>query len=362
MTLLLFFIALIQGVILISGEEGTNIYERLSGSISDPYPFVFEENYDGGLNFLVLGDWGQKGPNTGQPQVAAAMKTWSDSNNTTFVINVGDSFYQTNNSLPVTDSNDHEGVLSITDSKWKTYWLDVYGGKLKDITWFSVAGNHDWYSNITAEVEYFWDVDSRFFLPSLYYVRKIEFGDGISAAFIHIDTNPYYYNYTTYKNSNNLKQSLHDFDLYTSEQLDDRLNWLEEQLKGVQDADWIFVVGHHPLIGDCRLQNPAYYLMYKLPPIFIKYNVSAYFNGHAHDLSYSAANKTSPVTYFGSGAGGALLGTGCPNPDWTSLNSFGFLSVSILADGKTLYFDFVNANKNDTSPKVVYSGTVSSRK
>ncbi|CAG8681731.1 14750_t:CDS:2, partial [Dentiscutata heterogama] len=314
------------------GENGLYYYDRPSGSVSDPYPTAFEEDYDGGITFLAFGDWGQKGPGTGQPQVASAMKTWADANKTTFVLSLGDNYYQTNNSLPVTDPNDHE------------------------------AGNHDWYTNVTAEVDYFWDVDWRFFLPSLYYVRKVKFGDDISAVFIHIDTDPFYYNYTSYNNKNNLKQTLNDFKLYTSEQINDRLKWIEDQLIDAHDADWIFVVGHHPLIGDCRLQNPTYYLMYLLPPVFTKYNVSAYFNGHAHDLSYSAANSTSPVTYFGSGAGGALLGSGCPNPDWTSPYTFGFLSVSIPADGKTLTFDFVNANSTDVPPKVVYSGQIKSRK
>ncbi|CAG8731171.1 25775_t:CDS:2, partial [Dentiscutata erythropus] len=349
-------------VTLISGENGLYYYDKPSGSVSDPYPTAFEEEYEGGITFLAFGDWGQKGPGTGQPQVASAMKTWADANQTTFVLSLGDNYYQTNNSLPVTDPNDHEGVLNIIDPKWKTYWLDVYGGRLNETIWYTITGNHDWYTNVTAEVYYFWDVDWRFFLPSLYYVRKVKFGDDISAVFIHIDTDPFYYNYTSYNNTNNLKQTLNDFKLYTSEQINDRLKWIEDQLIDAQDADWIFVVGHHPLIGDCRLQNPAYYLMYLLPPVFTKYKVSAYFNGHAHDLSYSAANATSPVTYFGSGAGGALLGTGCPNPDWASPYTFGFLSVSIPADGKTLSFDFVNANTTEVPPKVVYSGQVKSRK
>ncbi|CAG8578944.1 14794_t:CDS:2 [Dentiscutata erythropus] len=370
MKFLLFFLVLIEGVILISGKKdyyskkGSHIYKRPNGSVSDPYPTVFKEKYVGGLRFLVLGDWGQRGNGTGQPQVAAAMKTWADRNKTSFVINVGDNFYQTSTTTAktVTDPIDHEGVSNETDHKWKSYWLDVYGGRLKDIKWFTVAGNHDWYNNVTAEVDYFWDVDSRFFFPSLYYVRKVKFGEGICAAFIHIDTNPYYYNYTSYNHTNNLKQTLNDSNLYTPEQLDGRLKWLEDQLKNVQDTDWIFVVGHHPLIGDCRIKNDAYYLMYEIPPILTKYNVSAYFNGHAHDLSLSTDNATSPVTYFGSGAGGAALGIGCLNPNWTSPYTFGFLSVKIPSNGKTLYFDFVDANQTDTPPKVIYSGKIKSRK
>ncbi|CAG8725164.1 5409_t:CDS:1, partial [Scutellospora calospora] len=48
----------------------------------------------------------------------------------------------------------------------------VYNGSLKDITWYMIAGNHDWYSNVIAQVDYFWDFNSKFFLPALYYVRE----------------------------------------------------------------------------------------------------------------------------------------------------------------------------------------------
>ncbi|CAG8778524.1 16656_t:CDS:2, partial [Racocetra fulgida] len=81
-----------------------------SGFVSDPYPTPFDEQYDGVLKFLCIGDWGQWGPGTGQPQVAAAMKTWAEANETTFVINLGDNFYQTTNTTAsnVNDPNDHE--------------------------------------------------------------------------------------------------------------------------------------------------------------------------------------------------------------------------------------------------------------
>ncbi|CAG8514192.1 14832_t:CDS:2, partial [Dentiscutata erythropus] len=281
-----------------------------SGSVSDPYPTTFQEHYNGDLKFLAIGDWGLKGPATGQSQVASAMATWSK--NIKFVLNLGDSFYQTSNSTAPTvlDANDHEGVSTETDSKWKSYWLDVYGDNLADVTWYTVVGNHDWYNNVTAEVDYFWDIDSRFFLPSLYFVRKVEFGSGLTA---------------------------------------------------VADADWIFVVGHHPLVGDCRLKNTHYYLMYKLVPYLEKHKVAVYFSGHSHELAISLKNSSSLITYFCSGAGGATLDSvGCLSSDWTSTSSltFGFLSIHIPADGKTLHYDFVSAN----SSQVIYSGTVNSRK
>ncbi|CAG8681795.1 9393_t:CDS:2, partial [Cetraspora pellucida] len=244
-----------------------------------------------------------------------------------------DSFYQTSNASSSTtaiDPVDHEGVLSPDDPKWKGYWLDVYGGQLKNVQWFSVAGNHDWYANVTAEVDYFGDDDSRFFLPSLITLEKL---------LLVIMLRP-------------LNGTLKDFNLYTNDQITARLDWLDQQLQDNQDADWLFVVGHHPLVGDCGLKNTAkYYLMYLIPPVLAKNNASGYFNGHAHELSYMAPSSSSSVAYFGSGDGGATLGSGCTHPTWSAPFTFGFLSITISADGKTLSFEFVKANSTDTDPE-----------
>ncbi|CAG8461918.1 15312_t:CDS:2 [Acaulospora colombiana] len=365
------FAILVQACLLVvcdtdyTSIKGSNYFERPKDtSIADPYPFIIKEKYSKGLNFLAFGDWGQRGNATGQPQVAQGMKIWADKYKVDFLLNLGDSFYQDSGStVPFNDTKDHEGVLSINDPKWKTYWLDEYGGNLRKIPWYSVAGNHDWYTNVTAEVDYFWDVDWRFFLPSLYYVRRVYFGPkNTCAVFIHIDTDPYYYNYTSYNSTNNLKKTLLQLKLNEVSEIKSRLKWIEDQLIKAQDADWIFVVGHHPLEGFCQLQSPNYYLMYLLPPVFKKYGVSAYFNGHSHELSYSAANSTSPVTYFCSGAGGATLGEGCGGVTWTAGTTFGFLYVNISDDGKDLYFEYVNCNQTNTPPKVLKSGNLKSRK
>ncbi|KAF0427124.1 Metallo-dependent phosphatase, partial [Gigaspora margarita] len=131
------YLIIIQVCFLVTNCYGS--YTRpINASIADPYPTIFEETYNGinKLDFLVFGDWGYQGPDSRQSVVASAMKTWADNNNTTFILSLGDNFYTSN-------STDHEGVDSIYDPKWKTSWLDVYGGKLNDVVWYTVAGNHD---------------------------------------------------------------------------------------------------------------------------------------------------------------------------------------------------------------------------
>ncbi|CAG8468538.1 7304_t:CDS:2 [Cetraspora pellucida] len=343
-------------------------YTRPNASIADPYPTTFEETYPGidKLDFLVFGDWGYQGSDSRQSVVASAMKTWADNNNTTFILSLGGilSDHSKSNNFYTSNSTDHEGVDSIYDPKWKTSWLDVYGGKLKDLVWYTVAGNHDWYTNVTAEVDYFWEIDQRFFLPSLYYVRTVTFGSKkIKASFIHIDTDPLYYPYDSLTNVDNLKATLLALGLNTPDAIESKIKWIEQQLKNVQDSKWIFVVGHHPLIsGNCS----SIYYMSRLPPLFEKYNVAAYLAGHVHKLEYQEVNSTSHVAYFTTGAGSKTQFEGCDGPSWFMPGggpegTRGFLHVWIQEDGEKLGFEFINSTTADKQPVSVYQGSLNPR-
>ncbi|CAG8672104.1 2914_t:CDS:2, partial [Dentiscutata heterogama] len=306
-----------------------------SHEVSHPYPIPFVEYYQNkGLDFFAFGDWGEQKPESGQFQVAKALQARANEN-TTFIVNVGDNFYQEDENLPFNDPIDHEGVLSIDDPKWHTYWLNVYNGTLKEIYWYMVAGNHDWYTNITAQVDYFWEKNLRFFFPSLYYVRKSD---------------------------DDMKRNLLSFKLNDIEEIDNRFKWIEDQLisASAQGADWIFVVGHHPLVGACQTKKASAFKMHRLPPLFKKYNVSAYIGGHVHDIEFSAANSTTNVTYFGVGGGGAAGAETCGNATWAAPFTFGFLHINIPHDGDTLYFDYIEANETDKPSHISYSGIIHS--
>ncbi|CAG8706249.1 24450_t:CDS:2 [Dentiscutata erythropus] len=294
MKCIIIFVVLAQVSFLLNGCESFYYRTPIKGSdkfprpeshekVSHPYPIPFEEYYQNkGLNFFAFGDWGEQKPESGQFQVAKALQDWANEN-TSFIVNVGDNFYQENENLPFNDKTDHESVLSINDPKWHTYWLNVYNGTLKKIYWYMVAGNHDWYRT-------------------------------------------------------------------------------KDQLISAKDADWIFVVGHHPLVGACQTKKASAYKMHRFPPLFNKYNVSAYIGGHVHDIEFSAANRTTNVTYFGVGGGGAAGSDTCGNTTWAAPFTFGFLHINIPNDGDTLYFDYIEANETDKPSRISYSGIVHSRK
>ena len=39
---------------------------------------------------------------------------------------------------------DYEGVNTVDDPKWNRIWKGVFKGRLAEIPWYTVAGNHDW--------------------------------------------------------------------------------------------------------------------------------------------------------------------------------------------------------------------------
>ncbi|CAG8688412.1 3565_t:CDS:2, partial [Funneliformis mosseae] len=149
----------------------TNAYQY---DLVEPIDKPFVENYESKeLSFLTFGDWGFAGVEVGQEignqtKVAKAMTKWSGQYNSNFVLSVGDNFY-------INFVGDHEGVSSIYDTKWDKVWKNAYQGRLAKIPWYIVAGNHDWYGNITAQIDYSLNYDSRYFFPSAYFVRESYF-------------------------------------------------------------------------------------------------------------------------------------------------------------------------------------------
>jgi predicted MPP superfamily phosphohydrolase len=112
---------------------------------------------DNSLNFLVLGDWGRNGEYF-QKDVALQMSKAAATIDSQFVITVGDNFYPT-------------GVQSTQDPQWKASFEDVYSSYHLQAPWYVVLGNHDYYGNIQAQIDYS-KISRRWNLPSNYYVKK----------------------------------------------------------------------------------------------------------------------------------------------------------------------------------------------
>lgn len=77
------------------------------------------------LTFLALGDWGYIGAN--QTAVAAQMGVYAAQTNASFVVALGDNFYE-------------DGVESDLDELWTNAYSSVYSAQALQVPWYAVLG------------------------------------------------------------------------------------------------------------------------------------------------------------------------------------------------------------------------------
>ena len=113
-----------------------------------------------------------------------------------------------------------------------------------------------------------------------------------------------------------------------------QLPWLEKALRQ-STARWKVVVGHHPvysagIYGD----DPA--AIARLTPLFRRYQVPLYINGHEH--AYERSQPIDGTTYLGVGGGGAWLRPILPNQrSAKAISAYSFAELTI--DDRQLRID-----------------------
>lgn len=218
--------------------------------------------------FIVIGDMGTGKPD--QYSVAMAMAKRAESDGLDFVLTVGDNIY------PI-------GVASATDLQWKTKFEDVYAANSLQVSWYPALGNHDYYGNEQAVIEYS-QVNKKWILPSKYHTFTRTLSDGTKIQFFALDTDPI---------------------LRMKPEASVELMWLDDQLSN-SSAQWKIVYGHHPLYsnGAYPRVSPEKDIMIKaLEPIFVKHKIDVYFAGHDHSLEILKPIKGIHYVISGAGAG-----------------------------------------------------------
>jgi acid phosphatase len=267
------------------------------------------------LAFLAMGDWGEPGNLNQLRKVANVMNQACERTGAQFVTALGDNFYSA-------------GVNSINDPKWKTVWEDVYKGKVGTMPWYVVMGNHDWYGNHRAQIEYS-RVNSRWIMPDYFYDREFVFGN-TKAAILFLDTDLLFYGYkgTGDPNypGNQLKPNFEKMGwTESSGEFEKQLQWVQDKLRYYQYVHHLIVVGHHDMV---TCGTPSYG-MQKLKELFDQYRISAYVYGHKHALGSAKSGNT---WYFLTGAGGQTMNSCSQNGAWGAGNRFGFMIVKLYAD------------------------------
>ncbi len=132
--------------------------------------------------------------------------------------------------------------------------------------------------------------------------------------------------YYTYR-----KETVQFFVLDTNANTDwkTQLAWLEKTLRA-SDAPWKIVYGHHPVYAS-GIYGTDPKMVERLTPLFKKYRVQLYIDGHEHH--YERTHAIDGTTYLVTGNGGATLRPVGKNT-WTAYSEsrFGFSALEVYGD------------------------------
>ncbi|CAD5111450.1 DgyrCDS759, partial [Dimorphilus gyrociliatus] len=271
----------------------------------------------------LLGDWGGLPfyPYKTYIETATAKRIGivAETLNSKLLLALGDNFY-------------FDGVKDINDKRFFDTYENVFTAPaLKKSKWYVIAGNHDHYGNISAQILYTNRSNSWYF-PHYYYTQShnIPFSKK-TVQFVMIDTillcgnTGYDILYDQPKNVDNKKAKV-------------QLDWIENELKK-STADYLIVSGHFPMYSIAE-HGPTKCLIDKLEPLFIKYQVSAYFCGHDHNLQHLRVGN---IDYLLSGASN-FIDTGTQHKDSVPNGSLKFHWADQFALGG---FGIVQTNKEE---------------
>lgn len=242
-------------------------------------------------SFLGMADWGgaETAPFTtaGEISTAAGMESIAAHGipgadaavaKPHFAIAVGDNFYS------------HGIGGDCHDPRFENTFEKVFDGpNLQDpFTFHVVAGNHDHYGNVSAQIEYT-KVSKRWNFPTYYY-NMVETGPAAGSPtveLVFIDTVLLSGLSDVHDEDGNIVRELDGNELpgpADKAGADTQLAWLETTL-AKSTADYLIVTGHYPIYSICE-HGPTTELINDVVPLLEKYNVTAYLAGHDHCMEY----------------------------------------------------------------------------
>ncbi|MFO5526493.1 MAG: metallophosphoesterase [Cuspidothrix sp.] len=126
-----------------------------------------------------------------------------------------------------------------------------------------------------------------------------------------------------------------------------QLMWLEKQLS-MSKALWKVVFGHHPIYSSGQYGSNAKFIKI-FTPLFKKYNVQLYINGHEHN--YERTRSIDGTTYLicGAGAGNRPVG----RSPWTE-----YSTSDLSFAGYDVYPDKIEVSGIDTNNRVFDRGII----
>lgn len=262
-----------------------------------------------GLNFAVIGDWGRQG-RPDQTQVAQQMAIACKNATASFVISVGDNFYD-------------RGVTSLDDDHWQKSFETVYDAPSLQVPWYVILGNHDYVGNCVPQLEY-GRTHPRWNMPARYYTKVYPVNATTSLECFFIDTCPFVEEYRHHP----------DFKEIPAQDAAAQLQWLDQALT-VSKAQWKLVFGHHPIYSSGLAHGNQPELIDRVLPVLQKHKANAYFAGHDHDLEHL---KVGDLDLIVSGAGSEHRPVKEPSTSPFSQATSGFTLASVSREEMQVRF------------------------
>lgn len=220
---------------------------------------------DDSVSFYALGD---TGTGTLKQNFVATMLNVSckNSGHTDAVIMLGDNIYP-------------DGVASVQDELWNDRFENVYDGEcLSALPFYAMPGNHDYYGNIDAQVDYSNKNmgTGRWKMPATHYIKNFKNSHGTTLVRLVV--------------------------LDTERDVSQQLPILETAFKDLDTNIWRIVAGHVPIRSFSKKYGDNKNLVNVLLPELQKFHVHAYLSGHAHNLQI--LKRENEPLYVVSGGGG----------------------------------------------------------
>jgi acid phosphatase len=273
-------------------------------------PLRAEDSPAGRFNFAIIGDWGRQG-RPDQKQVAQQMALACKNVPVSFVISVGDNFYEL-------------GVTSLDDDHWQKSFETVYDAPSLQAPWYVILGNHDYAGKTGPQLEY-GKTHPRWIMPARYYTQMHPVDSATRVECFYIDTCPFIAEYRK-------KPEL--FTEIPAQDAGRQLQWLERSL-AESKAEWKLVFGHHPIYSSGLAHGNQPEMIEHILSLLQKYKVQAYFAGHDHDLEHL---KVGDLDLIVSGAGSEYRPVKVPATSPFSRAVSGFALASLRPDEMQVRF------------------------
>lgn len=316
---------------------GASIISPMIASAEDKITYESSEDLtllpkvkdDYALHFMALGDWGRNGEYD-QLEVAKQMGQWGADHANNFVISCGDNFYPS-------------GVMSEEDPLFHYSYENIYTAHSLQCDWYLVLGNHDYHTDVDAQVRYS-KISRRWNMPSRYYSKEVS---------LNKDADKEIKGTEKIKSKDKVLLVMMDTDPFLHENKADyvakEMVWLKETLGNASaDVKWKIVIGHHPFYtAGPRITNIETLTMRKaLAQTFEEHKVDVYLSGHEHSLQHLKGEGYTHQFISGAGSELTAVTAGAPYSRFQA-SEHGFLYFSVDANrlnvkavnytGKVLY-------------------------